>query len=132
MFESFWIIFKNIFFAFTVIPFSSGTYYKTALIFFGNTMPFVAKILAITLALIINYFLGRLLRMIVHKKQFAPVPKKAIFFLLISFIPVISGFISFYCGLGKVDIKKFISIIFFVNTVYYAIALYFPILNIYF
>ena len=132
MLGSFLIIFQNVFFAFTLIPFSSGTYYNTAIIFFGNFMPFVAKIFAITLALSLNFIVGFMLRKTLKNKQIAMIPNKAFFLLLLSFIPVISGIISLYFGISKVKFLKFIPTIFFVNFVYYGIALYFPFLNIYF
>ena len=132
MFGSFLIIFQNVFFAFTLIPFSSGTYYNTAIMFFGNLIPFVAKISAITLALSLNFILGFLTRKALKNKQIAEASNKAFLLLLFSFIPVISGIIAFYFGMLKVKFLKFIPIIFFVNVIYYGIALSFPFLNIYF
>ena len=132
MFDSFFVIFKNVFFAFTLIPFSSGTYYSTAIMFFGNFMPFVAKILAIITALSLNFSIGLIMRRAFNKKEFEPLQNKLFFALLLSFIPVISGFIAFYFGLSRAKFLKFLPIIFFVNVLYYSIALYFPFLNIYF
>lgn len=132
MLEAYLIIFKNIFLSFTIVPFTSGTYYKSASLFLGNITPFIIKVFAITLALTLNYLIGRILRHIARKKQFAETSDKVLFSLILSFIPVISGFLTFYCGLAKIKLGKVLPIIFFVNSIYYAVAIYWPFLNIYF
>jgi membrane protein YqaA with SNARE-associated domain len=131
MLKGFWLILQNTFLAFTLFPFSSGSYYKIGSLFFGVKLAFIAKFLGIVLALSFNFALGRMLRRFI-KKDLEQMPKWGFLMLLLSFIPVISGFISFYFGLLKVNFAKFLIYISIVNFAYYLIAIYLPYLQIYF
>ncbi len=128
---SFFLIFQNVFLAFILIPITSGSYYKIGAIFLGSFPALTAKLSGIMLALSFNYIFGRFLRKI-SKKELPKLPKFGFLLLLSSFVPVISGIVSFYFGILKYDFKKFFAISLSVNFLYYFIAIYFPFLNIYF
>jgi membrane protein YqaA with SNARE-associated domain len=118
---------------FFIIPLSFGTYYKTAVIFFGNSMPYFAKICGIMLAMLANFLIGFIIRKITLKfipKAKQEISKYAFLFTLFLFIPVISGVISLYFGLLKVNLFKFFIIALVVNCLYYGLAIIFPVLNL--
>ena len=131
MVKGFWLILQNTFLAFTLIPFSSGSFYKLGSVLLGIKIAFIAKFLGIILALSFNFALGRMLRSLV-KKDLEAMPKWWFLILILSFIPVISGFISFYFGILKVSFLKFLAFVSIVNFIYYLIATQFPSMQIYF
>ena len=129
MMESFFLIFKNTFLMFFLIPFSFGSYYKVGVMFFGPYMPFLAKVLGIFFALIINYLIGLLFIIALNKK--IQKPKNIVYlFPILCFIPVLSGLVSFYFGANKLNFYKFLFIGFFSSVLYYLLAIVYPALNI--
>jgi hypothetical protein len=131
MTKGFWLIVENTFLAFTLIPLSSGSFYKLGSMILGVKISFIAKFLGIILALSFNFTLGRLLRRFI-KKDLKEMPKFGFLMLLFCFIPVISAFISFYFGVLKVNFIKFLTFASTVNFIYYLFAIPFPQMQIYF
>jgi hypothetical protein len=97
--------------------------------FWGASMPFLAKIFGILLALIINFLIGFLFAKL-SKKSLPKAPKWIFIFPVLCFIPVVSGIIAAYFGLLRENFIKFLGVAFFSSTAYYALAIYFPFLNI--
>jgi hypothetical protein len=131
MLSIFWLIFNNTFLAFFLIPLSSGSYFKIGIAFMGGVIPLAANVSAITLALLVNFALGRSVRWLFKNKPFKEYSNKILLLLLFTFLPVISGIIAFYFGLLRVKLFKFLPIIFLVNAIYYGASLSFPSLIIF-
>lgn len=127
----FFYVVKNIFLSFFIIPLTSGTMYKVGISVFGIYIAFLAKILGIFLALCVNYFIGFLFSKIFKLKKVKA--SKALNILpIFCFIPVISGLISFYFGASKQKFKLFIQVSLIANIIYYALAIKYPVISIYF
>jgi membrane protein DedA with SNARE-associated domain len=127
----FFYIIKNVFLSFFIIPFASGTMYKVGISVFGVYIAFLAKILGIFLALCVNYFIGFLFCKIFKLKRRED-SKLLNILPIFCFIPVISGLISFYFGASNQKFKLFIKISLIANIIYYALAIKYPFLSIYF
>lgn len=130
MTSSFFLILQNTFLSFLLIPFSSGTYYSLGVIFFGFLMPYIAKIIGISLAIVMNFFVGFLFRKVLRNKRFPDSSPAILYLSLLTFIPVISAIVAFYCGVLKVNFIKFFLLSLIINVFYYGVAIYFPELNI--
>ena len=137
MLDSFFLVFKNTFLYFFIIPLSEGSYYSIATTFFGPFMPFLAKIFGIWLAILVNYLAGFFFAKIFKISiKFKPGKMLKIALPLLCAFPFVSGLISFYFGalgfgLYKEDILKknfpqFAFLAFFASFAFYAALLFFP------
>ena len=128
MIDSFLLVLKDTFFAFTLIPFSAGSYYSVSLMLSKTIMPFIAKLLGISLALILNFLVGFIFGTVFQDKKRSYIQNKRYILCIFCFIPIVSGSIAFYFGFIRAKFIKFFFVSCFSILVYSLIVIYYPII----
>ena len=137
MFETYFFLFVDSFFASLILPIRSEMALKAMVIFgkYNQYLIFTVAVFASVIGLFINYFIGKYLAFIKrtnlfkdNQEQLTKITnfwnKYIIWFLPIAVFNVFGTVISLFCGFFQTKIKYFLLMVLFGKIAYYAIFIF--------